>query len=241
VPEAIPAPGSGPKPSRLRRPVPMGRQMLLGLGVLLALLAVSMLAAIALVVGLRHDENGLNDRDLPYASAIATAALAAKGIANDQRGFLLTGDRTFIEEADRRVGEARTAFDTATKAAADGPRRQAVSDAQAGFEGWIRAVHDEFAMFEAGDHTGAVSASLGPDRELRKTYEQSLGNAETLAASSIKSATNSVTAALSRSVWILVAGLLVALVVGLGVSWWLMRTIATPLFGLVDLLRPELS
>jgi methyl-accepting chemotaxis protein len=219
----------------------MGRQMLLGLGILLALLAVSMLAAISLVVGLKHDENGLNDRDVPYASAIATAALAAKGIANDQRGFLLTGDRTFIEEADRRVGEARTAFGTAMKAAVDSPRRQACSEAEAGFDRWIRAVHDEFAMFEAGDHAGAISASLGPDRELRKAYEQSLDSAQTLAESSIKSAANSVTAASSRSVWILVTCLLVALVVGLCVAWWLMRTIARPLFGLVDLLRPDLS
>jgi methyl-accepting chemotaxis protein len=219
----------------------MGRKMLLGLGILLALLAISMLAAISLVVGLRHDENGLNDRDVPYASAIATAALAAKGIANDQRGFLLTGDRTFIEEADRRVGEARIAFDTAVRAAADGRRRQAVNEAEAGFERWIRAIHEEFAMFEAGDHTGAINASEGPDRELRKTYEQSLGSAQALAENSIKSATNSVTAASSRSVWILVACLLAALLVGVGVSWWLMRTIAIPLFGLLDLLRPDLS
>ena len=219
----------------------MGRQMALGLGILLALLAVCMLTAISLVVGLGHDESALTDRDVPYASALATAALEAKGIANDQRGFLLTGDRTFIEEADGRVGRAKAAFGTATTAAGDTPRRQAVSEAEAGFDRWIRAVRNEFAVFEAGDRKGAVSASLGADRELRKTYEQSLSSAQALADSSIKSARNSVTAESSRSAWILVAFLLVALVVGLGIAWWLMRTVAKPLFGLVDLLRPDLS
>jgi methyl-accepting chemotaxis protein len=172
---------------------------------------------------------------------INDACTSRLGVANDQRGFLLTGDRTFIAEADQRVSEAMTAFDTATGAAVDRGRRQAVSEAAAGFERWIRAVYDEFAMFEAGDRQGAITASLGPDRELRKIYEQSLGKAQTLAESSIKSAADSVTAASSRSVWILVACLLVALVVGLGVAWWLMRTIATPLFRLMDLLRPDLA
>jgi hypothetical protein len=66
--------------------MPLGQQMLLGLGSLLALLVVSVLTAIALIVSLDHGENGLDNRDVPFAGAIATAALNAKGIANDQRG-----------------------------------------------------------------------------------------------------------------------------------------------------------
>jgi methyl-accepting chemotaxis protein len=214
--------------------------MLLGLGGLLALLVVSMLTAITLVIGLKHDETGLNDRYVRYSGAIATAAFDAKGIANDQRGFLLTGDRTFVEEAEHRTGEARAAFDTATNAVTDSARRQAVGEARAGFERWVQAVHEEFATFAAGDHQAAISASLGPDRELRKTYEQSLARAQALAETSIKSAEASVTAASSRSIWILVACLLIALTVGLGVAFWIMRTIAKPLFGLVALLASDL-
>jgi hypothetical protein len=40
-------------------------------------------------------------------------------------------------------------------------------------------------------------------------------------------------------VLILVAWLVVALVVGIGVAFWIMRTIARPLFGLVALLSPD--
>jgi methyl-accepting chemotaxis protein len=214
--------------------------MLMGLGSMLDLIVVTTLTAIFLVIGLKHGETGLNDRYVRYAGAIATAALDAKGIANDQRGFLLTGDRTFIEEADRRTGEARTAFSTATNAVTDSAHRQAVANAHAGFERWVQAVHTEFVTFAAGDHQGAISASLGPDRELRKSYEQSLASAQALAETSIKSAEDSVTAASSRSVWILVACLLVALTVGLGVAFWIMRTIAKPLFSLLALLAHDL-
>jgi len=76
---------------------------------------------------------------------------------------------------------------------ADGAaQRQAVSQARAAFERWVQAVHGEFVTFQGGDHHGAVTASLGPDRALRKTYEQSLARAQALGASSIRSARSSV-------------------------------------------------
>ena len=213
----------------------MGFRVLLGVGSLLALLAVSVLVAIMLVVGLKDDESHLNGRDVPYASAIAAATLNAKGIANDQRGFLMTGDPKFVDEADRRIGAARLAFAAAASAADDG-QYLAVSQARAGFEAWVRAVRGEIATFKSGNHAAAISTSLGPDRESRKAYELSLARAQALGANSIRSATSSVAAASSRSVRILLAYLLVALAIGSGVAYWLVRTIAIPVHRLVALL-----
>ncbi len=227
------------RPKRRRR-LPMGFQVLLGVGGLLVLLAASMLVAIFLAVGLKHNETYLDDRDVPYAGAVATAALNAKGIANDQRGFLLSGDPKFIDEADRRISDARAAFAAAANAAADPSQRHAVNQAHAGFEGWVQAVHGEFAAFQTGDHQGAITASLGPDRALRKTYEQSLARAQALGASSIQSARSSVAAASSRSLRILVACLLVALTIGVGVAFWLVRSIAMPVSRLVAILGGDL-
>jgi methyl-accepting chemotaxis protein len=217
----------------------MGFQVLLGLGGLLGLLVVSMLVAIVIVLRLGHGETRLNDRDVPYAGAVAEASLNAKGIANDQRGFLLTGDSTFIDEADRRVGDARKAFETAQSAAQNVGQRQAVGTARAGFEQWAQAVHGEFATFQAGDRQRAITASLGADRELRKSYEQSLADAQALGDSSIQSASSSVAAASSRAVWILVVCLLIALAIGASVAYWLMRSVAFPLFRLAALLTPD--
>jgi hypothetical protein len=115
-----------------------------------------------------------------------------------------------------------------------------VSDAHAGFERWVQAMRGEFATFQAGNHRGAIAASLGPDRALRKTYEQSLARAQTLGASSIQSATSSVAAASSRSVWILVARLLVAPVIGAAVASWLVRSIAMPLARLTAILGADM-
>jgi methyl-accepting chemotaxis protein len=215
-----------------RRPLPIGFQAVLGVGALLALLAVSGLVAMVLVLNLKHDETHLNDRDVPYASAVAAATVNAKGIANDERGFLLTGDPKFLQEADRRIGDARAAFAVAVGSAADSGQRQAANQARVGFERWVQAIRGEFATFRAGDRQSAIVASIGPDRALRKTYEGSLARAQTLGVNSIQSARNSVAAALSRSVWTILACLLVALVIGVGVSFWLVRSIALPVYRL---------
>ena len=122
----------------------------------------------------------------------------------------------------------------------DPAQRQAVSDARSGFERWVQAMRGEVATFRAGDRRGAVAASLGPDRALRKSYERSLANAQRLGAHSIQSVTGSVAAASSRSVWILVACLLVALAIGVGVASWLVRSIAMPVARLTAILGADL-
>ncbi|HEX8863856.1 MAG TPA: hypothetical protein VGC06_33100 [Actinomycetes bacterium] len=92
----------------------------------------------------------------------------------------------------------------------------------------FQAIRGEFATFGAGDRHGAIAASIGPDRELRKAYETLLARAQDQSASSIRSARDSVAVALSRSVWTMLACLLVALAIGAAVSFWLARSIALP-------------
>lgn len=220
-----------------RRWLPLGYQVWAGVTVLLALLAgISLLAMF--LVSIEADEARLNRQDVPYASAVAEAALNAKSAANDQRGFLLTGDRGFITEADGRVGLARTAFDAAAAAAIGPDQQHAIDVARAGFERWVRVIQQEIATYQAGNHTGPIQASLGGDRQLRKAYEQWLTSAQALASSYIESSDSSASAALSRSVRTLLGGLIVALAVGLGVSFWLVRSIAMPVYRLVARLTP---
>ena len=64
--------------------------------------------------------------------------------------------------------------------------------------GW-RLSEAEFARFEFGDRSGAVSTSLGRTRALRKTYESSLADADALAVGGIEAARNSVAATWSRT------------------------------------------
>jgi len=146
----------------------------------------------------------------------------------------------FIQEADRRVEEARRAFAAAGAVAGGADQRRKVATARDGFERWVQAVYGEFATFRSGNHQQAITASLGPDRDLRKDYEQALTDAQAIGEGSIRSASSSLHAAATRSIAILVACLISALVIGLCVAYWLMRTVALPLLRLVALLAPDL-
>jgi CHASE3 domain sensor protein len=64
-------------------------QVLIGVGGLLALLALAVGLAAFLIISLEDDATGVSHRHVQYATAVHEAALSAKAMANDQRGFLL--------------------------------------------------------------------------------------------------------------------------------------------------------
>jgi methyl-accepting chemotaxis protein len=227
------------KPIRRRR-LPIGFQVLLAAGGLLSLLAISMVLAIVLVMNLDRERTQQSDRDMRYVNAVAAAALNAKAVASDQRGFLLTGDPRFLAEANQRAGATRLAFAEAVGAAADPGQRRAISQARSGFERWGRALQTEVERFQSGDRQAAITASMGVDRALRKTYEQALANAQSMGASSIESARTSDAAASSRSVRILLICFLVALAIGSVMAFWLVRSIAMPVSRLMAILRVDM-
>jgi CHASE3 domain sensor protein len=199
--------------------------VLVGMGSLLALLAVAIVAAVLLIVDLNDDATQLTDSQIQYATAIDAAALNAKAIANDERGFLLSGNPEFVEELETRTGNARAAFAVALSESDNDAQRQAVIAATAGFERWLRAVRGEIAIYRAGDLERAVATSLGRTRTLRKTYEKSLAHAQDLGVDAVQSARSSVSARSTRSVAILLAYLIVALAIGIGVTGWVVRKV----------------
>jgi methyl-accepting chemotaxis protein len=213
--------------------LPPSSRVLAGVTALVVLLGASILLAVFLVVALRQDQTQLNDRNVPYASAIAEARLWAKAIANDERGFLITGERAFVEQIDQRVGYARQAFVEAKRAADGEAQVRALDAAITGFERWHARVRSHLALYDAGDKKAATEQALGPGRELRKQYETSLARAQELADSTVASTTRSVAAASERSVAILLALLVVALGAGFAVAAWLMHTIVRPAYTLL--------
>jgi methyl-accepting chemotaxis protein len=198
------------------------------LGVLLAVLTISFVVAVLLVLDLRADQSRLQSRYVPYASAVAEAALHAKGIANDERGFLISGDEQFVRQLEDRIGETRSAFAAALRAAGSEDQHDTVDRAWAGFEDWLQALRSELTRFQAGEREAATEAALGPVRSLRKAYEAELARAQTLGESAIESGRESVADTSSRSVMLLLLGLLVTLVLGGAVAIWLVRAVVRP-------------
>jgi CHASE3 domain sensor protein len=216
-------------------PVPVGFQVLVGVGSLMVLFVASILLAIFLVIELTDDNRHLSTHQVPYATAIEEAALAAKGAANDSRGFLISGNELYIEEFARRVGEARTAFSLAFRHATTTDELSRIAESRARFEQWVRAARGEFGRFVSGHPGAAVAASLGADRALRKRYETSLTRTSELAREAIRAGETSYGDASRRAVVILLVCLLATLALGLAVTIWLVRKILKPVYAVLRL------
>lgn len=217
----------GPRSSGRKR-LTSDVRVLLGVASLLALLAVAVGLAVILIISFEDDLSDVTHRHVLYATAIHEAALSAKGIANDQRGFLLSGDPEYLSEIRTRTAEARTAFALAVSYAIGASHRQAALESRAGFERWLRALNADIASYRRGAREQAIHGSLGPTRQLRKMYEQTLADAYALGVQSIDSSTNSLSSSASRSVMILLIYLAIALVLGVAVAFWVVRAILGP-------------
>jgi methyl-accepting chemotaxis protein len=226
-----------------RRRLASHLQVLVGVGGLLALLALAVGVAAFLIVSLEDDATDVSNRHVQYATAIHEAALSAKAMANEQRGFLLSGQQANLSqfEIDRAqqvylnqfeidLAEARSAFAVAAGSAVGASQRDAVDEARAGFEEWLQAIRADVRAYRNGSHARAIDASLGSTRELRKDYERSLADAYDLGVRSIESANNSLSDSASRGVTILLVYLAFALVIGVAVALWVVRAILKPAF-----------
>ena len=199
---------------------------------LMALVVAGVLIGSFLIMGPVSEAAEVLERQSRFATAIQSAALHAKGIANDERGFLLSGDAEFLVEIDQRTALARSAIAHAFENA-DGAELGAVELARAGFERWLSAVRADVATFRAGDREAALDASLGTTRALRKVYERSLGDAQALGEGGLLRAESSLSAASSRSVAILFGYLAIAIAIGVAVIGWLVHAVLRPAYGRV--------
>lgn len=202
------------------RVAPTGR-IWVATGTVLALLGVGVLIAAFLMGRLGAEAEDLTRRQVEYTTALTGAALNAKGIANDERGYLLSGDDEFLVEIDIRTAQAREYFEEAAIAAGEAHIGR-IRQAHQVFERWLVALEEEIATFRSGDREAARAASLGPTRDLRKEYEALLATAA-LAESGVPTASASVSRSASRSVIILLAYLLAAIIIGYTVNAWAVR------------------
>jgi CHASE3 domain sensor protein len=187
-------------------------------GTFLAILSVGVLIAVLFFSRLGADAADLTERQVRYTTALSAAALNAKGIANDERGYLLSGSEEFLIEIDVRTGVARDAFADAAEAAG-GEQKERILAAYEAFERWLAALDEDIALFQSGAREEAMAASLGPTRELRKDYEAMLSTTA-MTQSGVPSATASVSAAATWAIVALLAYLGVATAVVLVVTAW---------------------
>ncbi|SDZ26744.1 CHASE3 domain-containing protein, partial [Geodermatophilus africanus] len=200
------------------------------------LASVGVASLTALVVGglalgdlqdLREARDAELSTALPYKNALHGIGLTAKATANDERGYLLTGDPEFLTEIEERLdkvdgylADARSSADTADEAAF-------VDRLGTEIGAWSASLQAEFDVY-ATDRGAAVALAFDQTRGLRKTYEESLdAGLEAADAALLEGAdyAETVTVAIWRTAIVCAVGVLLALGLGLAVARGLTRSL----------------
>ncbi|WP_347058609.1 methyl-accepting chemotaxis protein [Blastococcus sp. HT6-30] len=167
------SPSSRPWPVRWYADRPVGQKILTAVGVASLTAAAVGFLAVADLSELRNARAAELQTSMPYLNSLHELGLTAKATANDERGFLLTGDPEFQAEVDERLEKVDGLFASARSAAPTGAERAFLDELEASVGNWSESLHAEFALFPS-DRAAAVAVAMGPTRELRKTYEEQL-------------------------------------------------------------------
>jgi methyl-accepting chemotaxis protein len=160
------------------------RRLYAGYATVLLLFTVAVGLAVIKIDTLQTARRQENQHVVPYLTGLQQAALTAKAAANDERGFLLTGEKSFASEVQGRMVKMDGQLDAARAAAETDDQRTRVDGISTAAQAWLAAIELEFTQF-ATDRSGAVEAALGANRDLRKAYEKQTDDAVAAATASL--------------------------------------------------------
>lgn len=223
-----------PQADRGTRSLSPDFKVLLAASAMVALVVIGAVLAVAFILAMRSGADAVEGQ-ARYAAAIDAAALHAKGMANNERGFLIDGDEDFISQMEGRSELVRASFTAALETADDGARATVV-EAREAFERWLASVEEEIALFRSGDEAAAIEMSLGVARAQRWTYEGWLADAKSVGAGGFQDAAAAVDGTSTASTVVLLGYLIVAVLAAVTIALWIIRVVLRPAATLAHLL-----
>jgi methyl-accepting chemotaxis protein len=176
-----------PSPLRVLQRLSLRQQLVALFSIILLVLAGAALLSLSRLGKVDDAQYYVSQLAAPHAAALSDAAVEAKGAANDERGFLMTGDASFKDDVGSKSESVHKLLATARKYAPDADHVAETDKITAQFDAWLKAVEGEFALYET-DRDAAIERALGENRDLRKTYEESLTALITEAAKDVSAA-----------------------------------------------------
>jgi methyl-accepting chemotaxis protein len=210
-------------------------RLVAGFGALVVLLGVAVAVGVQQLNGLQKDRSNEASHDVPFVTELLEVSLQAKAAATDERGYLLSGDQSYIQKFEGRMPTLHESLSNAKAAAGSPEQVQAVADLEAAIKTWTEAVKAEFTLF-ATDKAGAIDDSLNSVRELRNAFEDKItsltGDARKALDKRVKDGGRKAAAAATQ-LWVLLA---VAVALAVGVAAWVSRSITRPIGQLLSAL-----
>lgn len=162
----------------LSTPVTLRTKLTAGFGVLILIVAICGALLLSAVGQIQDTTDDVRDRSVQFATHLSAAAVEAKATANDERGFLITGDDEFREGIAERNATVLKELNAAEATAPNAAVRADVAKIATQYTAWSEAIDAEFTLF-ARNRAAAIQRGLETNRELRKGYEELIDKATT--------------------------------------------------------------
>ena len=114
-------------------------QLLLVFGTVLSVVLLAALLSLGRLGDVDAAGRKIDDHTRPYSAALWAAAVDLKAMANDERGFLMTGDKSFREEIKSRAETIRGEFERAGQMSAHAEDRETVTAIADKVDRWIES------------------------------------------------------------------------------------------------------
>ena len=138
---------------------------------------------------LSSEQDKLSQKAVPFLNDVNAAAVAAKGAANDERGYAMTGDPEFLDEIHKKrdpVVESNLA--AAAKVYGDGSQEAKLAQsASAAYATWVKTREAGAAAYKQSAQT-SQDIALGKSRDLRKAFEGKIETATAAGNANVKAA-----------------------------------------------------
>ncbi len=141
-----------------------------GFGLLILIVGICGALVLGAVGQIQTTTEDVRDRSVRFATHLSAAAVEAKATANDERGFLLTGDAEFRDGITERNATVVKELQAAAAAAPSREIRDDVGQIRERYVAWTEAIDAEFDL-AAENRAAAIDLALEKNRELRKGYE----------------------------------------------------------------------
>ncbi|GAA2479892.1 methyl-accepting chemotaxis protein [Winogradskya humida] len=165
-------------------------------------------------------------RAVPYITKLNDAALAAKAAANDERGYLIAGDTSFRDESLGRQAKVNESL-AGARALGGTAEQSSIDTIKSATDAWFSALGAEFTTYPT-DRQAAVTAAMGANRDLRKTYETLL-SAEIGRADDALVAGQGFDATVRSTRTVVNSVLVLSVVIAVLLALWVARMILRPL------------
>ncbi|MEZ5259861.1 MAG: hypothetical protein R2705_24140 [Ilumatobacteraceae bacterium] len=142
------------------------------------------------LVRIHEDQDRIEQVLNPFSAAMTDVLVGTEAAANDERGFLLTGERAFIDVIEQQqLPKVAAALDDLERLGVE-PDLVAVLRDQ--IDAWVASMFAEFDAF-ASDPEAARSMAFGPTRALRTTHETTAADLQAKATASLDGASRYLT------------------------------------------------